>query len=153
MDKFYVIFVILKNKNRGFLAFDKGVMSLYENVNKDLIRFDTFEDATSFIRQNKLNNNGNRSYVKSNEDIMCENKADLLSVPKDVDLFYLEDADGQKVMYDNVSKGYFLQKKDVEFCCWESIESAQTNIEIFEKNFGVKLFIKNMKDRNVDKAE
>lgn len=152
MDKFYLIFVILKNKNRGFLAFDKGVMSLYQNVNKDLIRFDTFQDATDFIRQNKLNNNGNRAYVKSNEDIMCENKADLLSFPKDTNLFYLEDADGRKVMYDSISKGYYLQKKDVEFCCWD-IEAAQANVEIFEEHFGVMLFIKNMKDRNVDKTE
>ncbi len=121
MNKFYVIKMINKRGERGYLVdTPDGIKVSLEAFTSDVAQFGTFEEAKQFIRKRKLENNGCRAWVVSNEDVMNEKPTGIVDEDtlrkREGEVYFLETSDGMKYCYDTRKEQYYFRKCDVGFC-------------------------------------
>ena len=143
MDSFFVIQVILKNGQRGFL-FDSpdGIKISVGAITGDATQFTTYEEATDFIRKRKIEKSGARAYAKSIEAIIQEKTEGLKIVAPDMELFFVENELGEKLFYDSKTGRYFFKNGEVGFPCWNKRKELEASLNQFD--FPFQVFIKTM---------
>ena len=130
MDKFYVIKIINRGGQRGYLVDSpKGIM-IADGITGEITQFKTSEEAQKFIRDRKIERGGIKAYIRDNDDLMKEEAKSLTTLS--VDAFYIENEDGEKVFFDGKHQGYYFDKSDVGYCLWKTEEDAKTVIVHFK---------------------
>ena len=142
MDKFYVIKLISKSGERGYLIdSEKGILVANQLV-CDITQFKTYQDAQTFLRERKIERGGVKAYIRDNEDMMKDNDIKGGTV-LEKDVYYLENELGHKCFYDSKHKGYYFDSPDVGYCCWETEKQMQDFIDAMK--FEEKVIIKILK--------
>lgn len=137
MDKFYVIKLIAKNGNRGYLIDGPKEILISDGVTAAIKQFKSYQDAQQFLRDRKVERNGIKAYIRDNEDLMKEEVANGAKIMEN-DMFYLENEEGKKCFYDTQQKGYFFDSPDVGYCVWyteEQVSSFVKSMEFDERTF------------------
>jgi hypothetical protein len=151
-DKFYVIKLINRDGTRGYLA-DKpeGFMVVTGGLHASITQFKTQKEAEKFIKDRKVERQGMKAYIRSNEDLIAEGEDGLISGTSisDNDNCYLENKNGWKLFYDAKQEGYYFDSPDVGYCIWKTEGDAEKFIEAME--FPEKPIIKKM-DINTQKS-
>ncbi len=122
---FYVIKLIKKDGQRGYVIDSKeGIMICTDKVSMDITQFDDIKSARTFIKDKKLERNGTRAHIRTNEDLM---KDELLHgvAPVKTDLYYFENEKKEKMFFDKKQEGYYFDKKDVGYCVWPNKGDAE----------------------------
>lgn len=141
MDKFYVIKLISKSGERGYLIDSpKGILVAKELVS-DITQFNTYQEAQKFLRDRKIERGGVKAYIRDNDDMIKDSDIKGGSVLEKV-VYYLENEAGQKCFYDSKFGGYFFESRDVGFCCWETEKQMQDFID--QMKFDEKVIIKKL---------
>ncbi len=146
MDNFYVIKIINKRRERGYLIDSpEGFKIALDAITGDVTHFDTFDEAKKFIRENKLENNGNRAYVMSSEDIMAEKPTGIVSAEqmgtKEEQLYFLETTTGMRLCYHAQTEDYYFKKCEVGFVIYKESQLPKLKKQVAEMEKQMKLTI------------
>ena len=147
MEKFYVIKLInIRNGERGYVIDRKdGIMLSLNGLSPDVTMFENEIDARIFIKNKRLERQGMTAHIRSNEDLMVEEKGTNVR-PADKDLFYIENSVGEKLFYDSKEDGYYFKYGDVGYPVWYSEEDTKKFIEAYKlEDVIIKLTDKNKK--------
>jgi hypothetical protein len=135
MSKFYVIKIVnIKTGIKGFLSIVDNELVVSEKVIGETINFDSFQQAKSYISENKIERKGISCLIYSNEEIL-DTKQGGRALEEEA--FYIERIDGLNVFYNNLIQDYYLDNKSVGFCIWRTRNDAED-------------FIKNIKSEGND---
>lgn len=141
----FIIQVINKNRQRGFVI-DRpsGIQIVIDALHRDVTQFYSLDDAKAFIKQHKLDNNGNRAYVRTFEECLQmissgQVTAEQLGLKSDADLFYIERQDGAKLCYDAKNEQYFFKNVARGFCVYKDDNNLKEMEKLLiEQNFKFK---------------
>ncbi len=132
MDKFYVIKLINNRSGiRGFVSVIDNQIVVTEQMTGKAIQFSSFKEAKDYIRTNKLERNGISCLVYSSEELI-DTKQDGLKPLKE-EVFYVRDIHGGNVFFNNQTSDYYIDSKEVGFCCWKTREDAENFIKAIGK--------------------
>ena len=141
MKKVYVIKVI-SSKGRGYLVeHTQGAAIVSQAVHATT--FDTFESATFYIRNNRIENKDTKAYVVDTETLIDEKEIKLTFVDPEADVYYVENENGQKLFHDGTI--FYFDNREVGWCCWNTKDDIKDILENAKLPF--KWEIKKMKDR------
>ncbi len=116
MNKFWVIQLIAKDGPTGWVISNPPELLIVEEYVTNITRFDSWESANMFVKDNKLNQENVIVKIYSNEEIM-EMKIPGIK-PLQGSLYYLETEKGEKCC--NSSGGdYYFKRTDVGYCVWQ----------------------------------
>lgn len=148
MSKFYVIQVLNRKDETGWVVERPDGIFITGQFVSDVKQFKTYKLAEVFIRRMKSGGErGTQFFIRSNEYLM-ENKIGMKAV--DHDVWYIEDEFGRKLFYDPKTEDYFFDDAKVGFVCWQTEEQVNYNIKVMQsdieysgkKMFGRKIDIK-----------
>lgn len=140
MEKFFCIKLINKNGERGYiLDSPEGIMIAKNGVVSNIKQFETYSHAQKWLRENKVENNRCKAYIRDNFDLMKDENGSGISV-LEKEAYYLENEKGEKLCYDAEQEGYYFKKCEIMYCFFESEKELQEFCEQFE--FDVKVIIK-----------
>jgi hypothetical protein len=145
MEKFYVIKLInTRNGERGYVIHGtSGIILSINGVHPDVTQFESEIDARIFIKNNRLERNGMTAHIRSNQDLINEEKGNNLKTP-DCDLFYIENNFGEKLFFDSKMDGYLFKYCDIGYPVWKTKDDAQNFINSYNlQNVSIKKFQKN----------
>ena len=148
MEGFYVVYVIAQGGDKGYVCMNpEGIKIVVGGVTNAITQFTTFKEAKEFIREHKLEKNGLRAYIRTNQDLIDMHSSDFVTYADA--LYYLETEDGHKMFYDTGSKQYFFRKQDIGFVCYKEsdMEGLKEMVVNLSREIGMKVEIKNMQDR------
>ncbi len=131
VDKFYVIKLINRDGGRGYVIDTPDGIMISGVFHITTTQFPTAKEAEDFIRTRKLERQGTKAYVRSNDDIVLINSVVDQGLSKLEEAYCVENESGEKVFYDAKLGHYFFDKKDVGYCCWYTEEQAQNFINRF----------------------
>ncbi len=134
MNIFYVIKLInTRNGNRGYVIDTKdGIELSVGNLDMNITQFETEKQAEKFIRERKLQRGGMTAHIRSNQELLEDEKGNPNLRPADGDIFFIENADGEKLFYDSKDKGYFYKKGEAGYPCWYTMEQITSFIEAYK---------------------
>lgn len=140
MEKFFCIKLINNNGERGYIMDSpNGIMISKNGVTSNVKKFETYSDAQQWLRENKVENNRCRAYIRDSNDLMKDEVGSGVSVV-DKDVYYLENEHGEKLCYDASQDGYYFQKCETMYCLFKSDEQINEFLKQFE--FQCKTIIK-----------
>jgi hypothetical protein len=132
MDKFYVIKVINnRTGERGYVIDSKEGIMIADGFHINTTQFETEKEARQFIKDRKLERGGFTAHIRSNQDVMKEEKGGNLK-PAEKDVFYIENELGEKLFYDSKEEGYFYKMGDAGYPCWFSEVDIKRFIEAYK---------------------
>ena len=126
---FYCIRLINKDGTRGWLI-DRpnGIEICIGGAISDITQFNTEQDALKFIIDRKIERNGVKAYVRTNQEILetidkiGEKGVSVMDKP----MYYLENQKEEKCFYDSKREVYFFKKMgDFGYPVWDSQESVR----------------------------
>ncbi len=146
MSGFYVIKIINKRGERGYLIDSPdGYKIALEAVTGDVANFGTFEEAATFIRKNRLENNGCKAYVLSNEDLLNEKPTGIVNAEqlgkKKEELYFLETDKGMRLCYYARTQDYYFKKCDVGFVIYQESQLPALKKQVADWSKKLKLSI------------
>lgn len=125
MSEFYVIKLINQNGERGYLIDSPdGIKIVNGGVHTDITQFETEKDASSFIRERKIERGGVKAYVRSNADMIKDAQiVETQGISRfEQTLYCIENQDGWKLFYDSKIEGYYFKNVEAGFPVWKSEE-------------------------------
>lgn len=148
MEKFFCIKLINKNGERGYiLDSPEGIMISRNGVVSNIKQFETYSHAQQWLRENKVENNQIKAYIRDNFDLIRDEKGSGGSV-MEKDYYILENELGEKLCYDAKLDGYYFKKCEAMYCFFESEKQLKEFNEQFE--FDVKVFIKKVSPKTIN---
>lgn len=142
MNEFFVIKLIKPNGERGYLVESpNGILISVGAVTSDIKQFSTSNEAEQYIRKNKLERQGVRALIRTNQDIIKDAGTKVL----EHDVFYLENERGEKLFYDSGQQGYYFDNRDAGYCCWKTRDDLLKFCEAYDLEDGI---IKKMVAKN-----
>lgn len=135
-DKFWVIQVIPNRGPRGYILDKPGALKMATAICGDTKRFYDFGEAEQFIKDSRLNNNGNRAYARDSDELMNMKEAGLKTIDQiesetGAELVYIENEAGQRLCYNSQAEQYYFSHVKVGFCVWQNhaaIEDMALNL-------------------------
>lgn len=117
---FYIIKLIKPDGEYGYVIDGKNGIALSVGaMHIDVTQFTSQYEAQKFINKNKLEKNGVKARIRSNQDLMEEEKGNGLK-PVSKTLFYLENKQGEKCFYDSKEEGYYFENREHGYCVWNT---------------------------------
>lgn len=140
MQKFYVIKLVNdKTGATGFVIDSPDGITLSSEYVMDVKQFSSHLEAKIFIFDNKLEQKRTKAYIRSNEDIMDEGGSENLKQLQG-DIFYIENESGEKIFFDNKTREYYFELREVGQCVWKTESDAKNFIK--QMDLKVKTIIK-----------
>lgn len=137
---FFVIKVVNKDREKGYVIDRPDGISIITNGFTDITQFKTWKEAYRFIRDKKLEKNGIKAYIISNQDLMEEEKNNSQIKVVNKIMYYLEDFTGRKLFYSTHDEDYYFDNRENGYCVFETEE--QINRFIKQMIFPFKVEIK-----------
>lgn len=135
MGQFYVIKCVNSEGEVGWLVDHKeGIQLVVGGFHSDITQFKTYQKAQIFLLHNKIERNGTRAYIVSNEQLMKEmGTGNIPGVMIGTsEMCYIENERGEKLFFDPKQQAYHFEADDVGYCCWKTKEDAEKFIEAYE---------------------
>lgn len=124
MDKFYVIEVINKNGESGFIiSKPEGIFVSTNGYAIDTTQFNSYEKAEIFKR--KLKGKFKKIIIRRN-DYIAEKHANPIG---EREIFVILNNLGERLFYDARQEGYYFENRETGCCCWFSEQEAKTFID------------------------
>lgn len=140
-DVFYVIRMISPSGERGYLFDSKDGIKIITEMRADVTQFQTFDEATAFIREHKLERRGVRAYAIDSNALLDDKL--FMQGTDGQEVYFIENDAGQKVFFNAKEGVHFFRKADVGFCCWKDDDNLRNMVkELEDQNFTV--FVKPM---------
>ena len=143
---FYCIKLINVNGVRGWLYDSKdGIQIITGGMHANITQFSTQKEAERFIRDRKLERQGTKAYVRTNQDIIDEaaiiETKGVFKIKEP--LFSLQNQLGHKLFYDSKKEEYFF-KPDVVFGypAWKNEADATQFVQALEFKEGAIFVVK-----------
>ncbi len=150
MDTFYVIKLIARGGNRGYIGvFPDGIKICIGGYDSNVKQFSTFEEARAFIKVNRLEKKGVKAYIRSNQDLIDEKESGIRPIrPEEGEMYYVENEHGAKIHFDPAKNEYFFGMQGVGFCCYreQDLIGLRKMLDGINKDMGMKAEIKKMSE-------
>lgn len=146
MEKFFCIKLIKKDGTRGYVTECEPPAPFVISINgvaSNVMKFNTFTDANTFIKRHKIQNNQVKAYIRDNEDLMKDEQGSGISFLGEKEMWYVENAEGQKLFYTKKEDGYYFSSEKLGFCVWDNYVLLQMFIK--EQRFDERVIIKKLK--------
>lgn len=115
MDKFYVIQLINKNGQSGWVISRPPEVLLASEYVTDVTRFDSYESANIYAKENKLYDHEALVKIYSNEELMQMTIPGIQ--PLKGTLYYLENDRGERCCQGEI--GFYFKKCEIGYCAWK----------------------------------
>lgn len=141
MKNTYVLKVVSKNGETGYITNSKTFDIIIGGVDSRVLLFNSFDKAERTLK--KLNKKAKKSemtvsIVNVSELVKDKDLKGIVSMDKNVDMYYIENEKQHKVFYDE-KNGYFFGNGDVGYCVWKDDDNLKTFITLLkESGFDVK---------------
>lgn len=148
---FYCIRLINKDGTRGWIFDSKnGIKVMTDGVHSDITQFETEEDARQFIRDKKIERNGVKAYIRTNQELLdtVRKVGEQGISAMDKPTYHLENQKGYKCFYDSKIEGYFFKEMgEFGFPVWQDEESLIKFVRVAEFQEGMIFIIKHDKEK------
>jgi len=122
--EFYCIKIIKPDGTRGWVI-DRpdGISFVMGGANTDITMFETESAANKFIRERKIERQGVKAYVRTNQEMIQDaKKVETPGISPATSLsnatYHLENHKGEKCYYDSKEEVYFFKDVNAGFPCW-----------------------------------
>ena len=148
---FYCIKLFNGDGTRGWLIDSPdGIKIATGGVVSDITQFETYAEANNFIRERKLERQGVKAYVRTNQELIEEERKDGGSGISTADkpVYHLENQKDEKCFYDSKIEGYFFkQMGEFGFPVWDDEEKLIEFVRVAEFQEGMIFLIKHDKGK------
>lgn len=131
INVFYCIKLIRSNGERGWLIDGPEGIRIALEVHSDITQFETEKQATEFIKEKRLERNGIKAYVRTNQELIAEEQklgTEYISAIEEP-VYYCENHKGEKLFYDSKEEVYFFKEMgEFGHPIWNSEEAMRTFI-------------------------
>jgi hypothetical protein len=154
-EKFWVIQVIPKNGPRGYIIDKPGTLIMATGICADTKRFYDFGEAERFIKNNRLNNKGNRAYARDSDELMNMKEAGLKTIDQienetGAELVFIENEVGQRLCHNSRTGQYYFSNVKVGYCVWHNHAAIEKMAENLGKDMNMVLSVKKVKNVSKD---
>lgn len=130
LKNFYYLKVInSRNGKRGFVCERDGNILISNVLAMDILKkFDTYQEAQRYMRDNKIERSGVTAHIRDLEDLKKEG---LVSSTKEP-VFTVTNDNGDKIFFDNLTENYHFDNKEFGFCIWKTEKDVEDFISACE---------------------